>query len=79
MSLNVGNLISQFDGGDIMEWIGKVELVARLQKQNDLCSFLPLFLLGGAFKVYDSLSDKTKRDYGRLKKALIRAFSVDKY
>ena len=67
-SVKVESLIKQFEDGNIAEWLKKLELVARLQKVDDVCSFLPLFLAGGAFKVYEGLSSETKNDYGKLKK-----------
>lgn len=73
------SLIKTFEQGDISEWLKKLELVARLQKIQDICSFLPLFLSGGAFKVYDGLSEETKHDFGMLKKALTKAFAKDRY
>lgn len=77
VSLKYSDIIKQFDGeGDFSEWIKKLELVAQLQKVKDLVSFLPLFLSGGAFAVYDSLDNGTKADYNKLKCALREAFSV---
>lgn len=72
----VSDLISQFEGGeDFSEWVVKVEQVAQLQNVPNLCTFLPLFLRGGALAVYQGLDDETKSDYGLLKKALNSAFS----
>ena len=80
MSLKLSELIKQYSGeDDVMEWINKLELVARLQNIENLCTFLPLFLTGGAFNVYQSLSEEDKQDYGRLKKVFVNAFSVDQY
>ena len=65
--------------GDFAEWLEKLELVARLQKVDDLTSFLPLFLHGPAFAVYKQLKEEEKDDYTKLKAALLRAFGVDCY
>lgn len=74
------DIIQQYDGStDFAEWVKKLELVAKLQKIGELANFLPLFLTGNAFAVYDSLSDSTKADYDQLKDSLIRAFSLDAF
>lgn len=76
--VRVSDLISIFSGvGDFNEWIRKVELVAKLQEVEDLQNFVPLFLSGGAFSVYESLSDADKKDYALLKAAMGRAFSLN--
>lgn len=74
------DVITQFDGSsDFAEWVKKLELVAKLQKVNELENFLPLYLVGKAFAVYDSLSDNDKSDYKRLKACLLKAFSLDSF
>ena len=74
------DIIERFDGStDFAEWIKKLELVAKLQGIADLKNFLPLFLTGNAFAVYDALSDKTKDDFNALKSSLLRAFSLDSF
>lgn len=71
-------LIKQFDGsGDFSEWLKKLELVCKLQRVKDLQTVLPLFLSGGAFAVYDGLSENVKSDYGALTNALSQAFSAN--
>jgi hypothetical protein len=80
MSVNVkfGDIIRQYDGqGDFLEWLRKLELVATLQDIKDIEKFLPLFLSGGAFSVYESLDDEVKRDAGKLSQALTNAFSMN--
>ena len=57
----------------------KLELVAEIQGVSDKTKFLPLFLTGGAFSVYQSLSKIEKEDYNGLKKALLSAFSADEF
>lgn len=78
VSLKFGDLIRQFDGReDFAEWIRKVEMIADLQNIGKKESFIPLFLSGGAFAVYESLDTAVKKDYGKLKDALLKAFSVN--
>ena len=53
--------------------------MAKLQKIEDLKSFLPLFLNGAAFAVYKQLPDSDKADYEKLKAGLLLAFGVNCY
>lgn len=76
----LNDLIQQYDGPtDFAEWVRKLELVAKLQKISNLEDFLPLFLSGKAFSVYDSLSDGDKADYESLKGRLVKAFSLNSF
>ena len=78
VSVKFGDLISQFDGsGDFLEWVEKLELVAELQGIQELHLVLPLFLTGGAFAVYKSIGEASKKDYDKVKGALRLAFSSD--
>ena len=46
-------MIKPFTGeGDVVSWIKKVQLVAKLQKVSDLASFIPLYLEGDALALY---------------------------
>lgn len=76
-ALKYSDIVKQFDGqSDFSEWVRKLELVALLQKVKDLQSFMPLFLSGGAFAVYESLDSDVKADYSKLKQSLMEAFST---
>jgi hypothetical protein len=82
MSVKVSDLIKTYEDqstGDITEWIEKLELVAKLQKIDDLNSFLPLFLGGSAFAVFNQLSEEVKGDYDKLKAELLRAFGANHF
>jgi hypothetical protein len=80
VTVKCSDLIRQYDGtGDFLEWVQKLELVAKLQKVNDLHQFLPLFLSDGAFAVYQSLSSVDKDDYDLVKKCLTSAFALDPF
>jgi hypothetical protein len=80
VSIKYSDLIRQYDGsGDFLEWVKKLELVARLQKVENLEQFIPLFLSGGAFAVYQSLSEETQMDYEAMKKELTSAFSLNQF
>lgn len=74
----LSDIIVQYDGSaDFAEWVKKMELVAKLQKIEELENFLPLFLVGDAFAVYDALDAHAKSDYGFLKASLLKAFSLN--
>lgn len=77
-TVKVSDLVKTYEdnnvSGDFNEWCDKLELVAKLQKVDDLVTFMPLFLCGPAFAVYKQLSDDTKKDYELMKKAMILAF-----
>jgi hypothetical protein len=79
-AMKFSDIVQQFDGSsDFAEWVQKVELVAKLQKVGNLAAFVPLFLTGGAFAVYQGLDEVTRSDYGRLKSALLAAFSLNAF
>lgn len=70
------DIVKAYDGtGDFSEWSKKLENVAKLQGVDDLAAFMPLFLCGGAFAVYEGLTEECQSDYGELKMALNKAFS----
>lgn len=74
------DLITQFNGcqgQNFGEWCDKLELVAKIQKIKDVSNFMPLFLSGGAFEVYQSLKEDVKSDFTLLKSELMAAFSMD--
>lgn len=79
-AIKFSDIIRQYDGEeDFAQWVKKLELVAKLQKVTDLASFVPLFLSGGAFAVYQGLDDANKTDYKKVKAALTSAFSPNKF
>ena len=78
--LRLSDIVSAFDGkSDFNEWVNKVELVAELQNVKKLETFVPLFLSGPAYAVYDGLDGVTKGDYGLLRNALLKAFSLSAF
>ena len=83
MSVKLSDLIKSYEdnntSGEFTTWISKLELVAKLQKVDDLKSFVPLFLNGPAFSLYEQLSEDVKGDYNKLKKELVTAFSINCY
>ena len=52
------DMIKPYNGsGDVVAWIKKVKLVARLKRVNDVASLLPLYLEGDALALYLEMSD----------------------
>ena len=53
------DVIAPFNGeGDVVRWIKKVKLLAKLHKMQDLASFIPLFLHGDALALYHEMSNE---------------------
>jgi hypothetical protein len=75
----VGNYVDYNTTGEFSVWVEKLELVAQLQDIRDKLKFLPLFLSGPAFAVYQQLADDVKADYAKLKKELTTAFSTNAF
>ena len=75
-------LIPEFGGSpseSIAEWLEKVELVCDLRGIDKPETLVPLRLTGGAFAVYQQLSQSDKRDFSKLKEALLLAFDADSF
>lgn len=73
-------LIEEYNGSkDIVEWLEKVELVCKIRKISDLAVVIPLRLTGGAFSVYQQLTEDQKKSADDIKKALKFAFGVDSF
>ena len=70
------DMVKPFNGdGDVVAWIKKVELVAKLTGITDLSLFLPLYLEGGALAVYLEMNDSEQKDADAIVKKLKGAFS----
>ena len=69
------DMVKPFSGdGDVVAWLQKVELVAKLTKVEDLASFIPLYLEGGALAVYMEMSSVEQGSADHIKKRLKQAF-----
>ena len=83
MAVKLSDLIKSYKdnniSGEFGTWISKLELVAKLQKIENLKTFVPLFLNGSAFALYEQLSEDVKGDYVKLKKELLTAFILNVY
>ena len=70
------DMVKPFSGeGDAVAWLTKIELVAKLTGVKDEAAFIPLYLEGGAFAVYNEMGATERADAGAIKKALKDAFS----
>ena len=59
--ISVEKMIKPFTGeGDVMAWLQKVELVAKLTGEKDLACFIPLYLEDGALAVYLEMPEDKK-------------------
>ena len=73
-------MLIPYDGnGNVAVWIKKAKLVAKAKKIKDLADFLPLYLDGQAFCVYDEMSDGDKEDADKIETTLRAAFEMDRY
>ena len=70
------DVIPPFSGdGDVVGWIKKVKLVAKLQKVQDLASFIPLFLHGDALALYLEMSNEDQVRAEQIEMRLVTAFT----
>lgn len=75
-------MVRPFDGGagiEVSTWLRKIKLVAKLKKITELHNFIPLYLEGSAFAVYDQLTDGQKESGDNIEKALLSAFGQDQF
>ena len=60
-------LIPLFDGTDpkqsVVEWVEKAELVCRLSRVKNIECVVPMCLSGGAYAVYQQLSEEKRTDF----------------
>lgn len=73
-------MIKPFAGdGDVVAWLTKVELVAKLHGITDLAVFIPLYLEGPALSLYLELDDPSKEKADAIKEKLKEAFADSKF
>lgn len=74
------DMIKPFTGeGDVVAWLKKITLVAKLQKISDLASFIPLYLEGDALALYLELSEKDQESAEKIQEKLKVAFTDDAF
>ena len=70
------DMIKPFNGeGNLVAWLSKVKLVAKLQKISDLSVFMPLFLEGDALAIYLELSPSEPASADIIETRLKEAFT----
>ena len=81
MSVKVtSDMIWPFSGeGDVVAWLKKVRLVAKLQKITELESFLPLYLEGEGLALYLEMDESDQLVVDEIEKRLKAAFSDDMF
>ena len=78
--ISVEKMIRPFTGeGDVLAWMQKIELVAKLTGEKDLASFLPLYLEDGALAVYLEMPDAKKTDASLIQQELLKAFTDNEF
>ena len=73
-------LIPLFDGTDagqsVVEWVEEAELVCRLSGVKHIECVVPMRLSGGAYAVYQQLSEEKRADFACIKDVLYTAFAL---
>ena len=70
------DMIKPYNGeGDLVTWLKKLKLVAKLAKIEDLAEFLPLYLDGNALAIYLELTDDEQGSIDLIEKKLKEAFT----
>ena len=74
------DMLKPFNGeGDVVAWLKKVSLVAKLQKIKDLATLIPLYLEGCALALYLELSEAEQEDGVVIQNKLQEAFCDDAF
>ena len=75
-SVKMTDIIKPFVGvGDVVSWIKKVKLVAKLQNVKQLENFMPLYLEGDALALYLQLSEQEQANADLIEAKLLEAFT----
>ena len=78
INVRVSDVIQPYTGvTDVIQWLDKFELVAKLRDIKDPETVLPLFLEGPAFAVYSEMDESSKSSMTDIKAALKEAFSIN--
>ena len=71
-----GDMVKPFTGeGDVVAWLQKVKLVAKLSGIKELESFMPLYLEGGALAVYLEMSETSQKSADEIEKRLKEVYT----
>ena len=70
------DILKPFSGkGDVVAWLKKVRLVARLQHVDDIASLLPLYLEGDALVLYMEMKEEDQKHISLIEARLKEAFT----
>lgn len=70
------DVLKSFNGeGDIVAWLQKAEMVAKLTNISDVASFVPLYLEGGDLVVYHEMDSEEQQEFDMIKMRLKEAFT----
>ena len=70
------DILKPFSGeGDVVAWLKKVRLVARLQHVNDITSLLPLYLEGDALPLSMEMKEEDQKDISLIEAWLKETFT----
>ena len=70
------DMIKPFNGdGDVVAWLQKINLVAKLSKITELHNFIPLYLEGSALSVYLEMEESQKEEADKIEKRLKEVFT----
>ena len=74
------DIIKHFSGeGDVVTWLNKVRLVAKLQQVNDVASLLPLYLEGDALPLYREMGEEDQKQIEQIEARLKEVFPDDAF
>ena len=69
-----------FDGtGDVVAWLKKAKLVAKLMEITDVASFIPLYLEGDAMALYLEMTEADQTKVEKIENRLKEAFAQGKF
>lgn len=69
-----------YDGtGDVVAWLKKAKLVAKLMEIKDVASFIPLYLEGDAMALYLEMSEEDQTKVGKIEDRLKEAFAQGRF
>ena len=74
------DIIKPFSGeGDMVAWLKKVRLVAKLQQVDDVASLLPLYFDGDALALYKEMDADDQKQIEQIEAWLKEAFTDDAF
>ena len=61
--------------GNVVAWLNKLKLVAKVQKIEGIATLIPMYLEGNALKVYLEMGEKDQANTKSIEVRLKKAFS----